>query len=343
MKRFGNLKKYWCNYDALMQGWEEVKKGKTFNPHLLKYEANLVTNLTSLLDRLESNTYVPRKPREFYIYEPKKRLIHAPQLEDRIVHHALLHVIRDKIEHRFIYHTFACQKGKGTHKASDILMRWLIQYRGVGHCLKIDISKFFYSIDHNKLEQQIRRILKCDYSVELLKQFYINDDGKGLPLGNVTSQVLANLVLNPVDHLIKRNLKIKHYIRYMDDLVLLHKDKSVLQNALNKIIILLSNMKFRINSKTCIRRINDGVDFVGYKTWFNRRIIRKRSLYNIKRKLKKGICSQRVSSFLSHAKRTDSIVYVAQKILEITNEYNDFITIWIKHNREDKFNAIFQS
>lgn len=343
MKRYGNLKQYWCTYDALVKAFGEVKKNKSFHHNLLQYESNLVVNLQNLLKRLEDGTYQPQKPREFYVHEPKKRLIHAPQLEDRIVHHALLNVVREKIENRFVHHSFACRKERGTHKASDIVKQWLIEYKDEGYYLKIDISKFFYSIDHSILEKQIRKIIKCEETVQLLKKFYANEEGKGLPLGNVTSQVLANLALNPVDHFIKREIKAKHFIRYMDDLLIIHKSREFLKQALKKILKVVYSLTLKINSKTKIARIRGGIDFVGYKTWYNRRVIRKRTLYNIKRKLKKEVNLARVASFLSHSKRTDSIVYVVRRIKEVAKSFIEFIKNWITNNRGDKLNEVYQT
>lgn len=343
MKRLGNLKHIWCNYETLMLAYNEVRKSKTFYPVFLRYENNLATNLNNLLSKLEQGTYKPQKPREFYVYEPKKRLIHAPQLEDRIVQHAVLIAVRETIENRFIHHSFACRKDRGTHKASAVLKKWLVNYKDEGYYLKIDITKFFYSIDHNALIKQLGKFIKCKPTMELMKMFINNDEGKGLPLGNVTSQIFANLALNIIDHFIKRELKIKHYIRYMDDSILLSKSKEILKEALKRITELIYKINLKINSKTVIDKIVNGIDFVGCKTWYNRKVIRKRTLFNVKRKLKKNADMQRISSFLSHSMQTESIVYVTKKILEVTGkEFEQFIKTWILNNRKDKYNEIFQ-
>lgn len=344
MRRIGNLKHIWCNYQTLLKAFAEVKKGKSYHQRFVSYESNLAVNLNNLLKKLEDGTYEPQQPREFYVYEPKKRLIHAPQLEDRIVHHALLIAVREKIENRFIHYSFACRKNRGTHKASDIVKGWLKEYKNKGYYLKIDIAKFFYSIKHSVLIAQLKKIIKCKPTLELLAKFIKNKKGEGLPLGNVTSQVFANLALNNIDHFIKRVVKAKHYIRYMDDLLILHNSKEYLTQALKQIVNLVYQHGLKINSKTQIGLIKSGIDFVGYKTWHNSRVIRKRTLFNIKRKLKKEVNLQRVSSFLSHSKQTNSIIYVANKIIELTKEeYLDFIQNWILNNRGDKYNEIFQN
>lgn len=341
MKRVGNLKEKWCNYDTLLKAFNEVKIGKSFHYLLVEYESNLAVNLNNLLKHLESGVYTPKEPREFYVYEPKKRLIHAPHLEDRIVQHAVLIAIRDLVEKRFIFHSYACRKEKGTHNASEILSKWLIEYKNVGYYLKIDITKFFYNINHEKLKQKLSRIIKCRETLVLLSKFIDNESGKGLPLGNVTSQLFANLSLNEVDHFIKREIKAKHYIRYMDDLLILHENKTFLKEALSKIVNIIYSECFQINSKTKIAKISEGIDFVGYKTWYNRKIIRKRTLFNIKRKLKKGDDLERISSFLSHAKRTDSIEYVAKTISEASPQHTDFVANWVYNNRPDVHLKVF--
>jgi retron-type reverse transcriptase len=340
MKRIGNLKKEWCTIEALMQAWKEVRKNKTYHSKILEYESNLIPNLNRILEQLESDTYQVKPTRNFYITDPKERLIEAPHLEDRIVQHAILNSIRDTIEKRFIRQTYACIRERGTHNASDLLKKYLISYKNGGYYLKLDIRKFFYSVDQNSLEIELRKILKCEKTINILRKFYINDGGKGLPLGNVTSQILANLALNPLDHYIKRVLKIRHYIRYMDDLILLSLNKLELKNALEKIKNLLSGLKLELNGKTFLGLIAKGIDFVGYKTWFNSRLIRKRSLYKIKRTLKKEPNMQRISSYLSHAKMTNSLLYVVKQILTAAPSFWEFIKKWMLNNKIEVYNVL---
>lgn len=330
MKRAGSLKHLWLTYDALLEAWWEVKHNKSYFFTILAYEQNLAVNLSNLLESLENGTYRPEKLRLFYVHDPKTRLIEAPVLQDRIVQHALLSVIGPLIEKRFIDHSYACRVKKGTHAASDQLKSYLVNYKNSGYYLKIDIEKFFYSIDHRVLDGQLRQIIKCEDTLSLLKLFYRNDLGKGLPLGNVTSQILANLALNPLDHFVKRELKFHHYVRYMDDMVILCENKQRLKDALPRIKTVVDSLELKMNRKTKISRIHEGIDFVGYKTWFNRRVIRKRSLYRIKHKLAQDANQNRVASFLSHAKRTNSIVYVIKQILSVAPDYRPWIEQWYR-------------
>jgi RNA-directed DNA polymerase len=332
MKRYGNLKKLWCNYDSLLKAFQEVKQGKSFQYTILKYEDNLTVNLHNLLARLESETYEPHPTRDFYIHEPKKRFIQAPHIEDRIVQHALMNVIRPIIENRFIYDTYACRRDKGTHRASDRLKKFLIPYKNKGYYLKVDIHKFFYSINHQVIIRQLERIIKCRSTLDLLIKFFVNESGKGLPLGSVTSQLLANLALSPVDHYVKRVLKIKHYVRYMDDFVLLSHSKTQLQWCKVKVNRLVNELGMQTNSKTKIGKLKEGIDFVGYRTWYNNRLIRKRSLFAIRRKLKKNFSVNRMSSYLAHSKNTNSLKYVVSQVLLAAPEQAGFVESWLKRN-----------
>lgn len=345
MKRIGNLKASWCNYEALHTAFQEVKKNKSHYHGIIAFESNLVSNLNRILTSLEDGTYKVQPTRDFYITDPKVRLIQAPQFEDRIVQHAVLNSIRDTVERKFIDQTFACIRGRGTHSASDLLKRYLVNYKNEGYYLKVDIRKFFYTINHKVLEYQLSRIIKCKPTLELLKKFYKDGTGKGLPLGNVTSQVLANLALNPIDHLLKRVLKCKHVVRYMDDIIVLSKSKTFLRSILKNIEGLLIKLKLTTNEKTQIGLIADGVDFVGYRTWFNNRLIRKRSLYKVKRVLKKNADINRIASYLAHSKRTNSLIYVLMQIVKVIDSLLlEFVKTWlIKNKKKGEYHAIFQS
>ena len=344
MKRIGNLLKNWCNYDALFDAFKEVKKNKSYYVPILEFENDLVGNLNRILKSLEDGSYKVKPTRDFYIYDPKVRLIQAPDIDDRIVQHAVLNSIRKIIESKFIDQSFACRKYKGTHNASDLLKKYLINYKNEGYYLKIDIRKFFYSINHKVLNSQLERIIKCKPTLELLQKFYENESGIGLPLGNVTSQVLANLALTPIDNLIKRHLKCKHYIRYMDDLIILSNNKEELRRVLFAIKQLLTTLELEVNEKTQIGMIRDGIDFVGYRTWFNSRIIWKRSLFKIKRVLKKYPDINRIASYLSHSKRTNSLLYVVKQIMKVAENFIEFIKRWLmKNNKKEVYYEVFQS
>jgi len=328
MKRSGNLKCQWCNYDSLLKAFHTVKQGKSLHYKVIKYEMDIVSNLNNLLKRLEDDSYQPSPLREFYINIPKKRLIHAPAFEDRIVHHALMDVIEPLIDNRFIADTFACRKNKGVLNASNTLQKY-IKNSGYKYYLKLDIMKFFYSIDHSALSLEINRIIKDIPTLNILKKFY--SQNIGLPLGNVTSQLLANLALSPIDHYIKRVLKVKYYVRYMDDMVILGSSKSWLKSVWANIGTRLSKIGLLLNSKSHIGKISAGVDFVGYKTWQYTKLIRKSTLYTIGKKLKHTKEWNVANSYLAHAKHSRSIVFVsriiARRVPQLKNEINNWLKI----------------
>lgn len=334
MTRNGNIKPNWCNYEALLAGFYEVRKNKCYHKGILEFENNLVSNLNRILESLEDGTYAVKPTRDFYVYDPKKRLIQAPHLEDRIVQYAVMASVNGIIQKRFLTNTAACIKGRGTHYAHKLLKRYLSNFGNNGYCLKIDIKKFFYNIDHNVLRNLLKRVIKCNDTLKILNKFYANEKGVGLPLGSLSSQVLANLMLNPVDQLCKRELKCKYYIRYMDDIIILSNSRDRLKSILRAITELLGKLKLELNAKTCISTIKSGVDFVGYRTWINRTIIRKRSLFKIKRTLKKHNERNRIFSFLAHSKGTSSILYVVNLILSVCPKILYELRVWALKNNE---------
>lgn len=335
MRRVGNLFNKWANYQSLLNAFYEVRKGKSYHNSLLKYERNLAVNLSNLLKKIQNGTYQPRPFREFKIYDPKTRVIQAPHLEDRIVQHAIINVIREPIHSRFIHQTFACIKGRGTHKANKVLQKYIQQIKGKGFYLKLDISKYFYSIDHTILMKKLNRIIKCTKTLEFIKIFITQGGGTvGIPIGSVLSQTFANLMLNDVDHYIKRELKRSWMVRYMDDIIILSRCKETLKSDLQKIVCHLDKIKLKINPKTSINRIENGIDFVGYRTWRRYIIIRKRTLYKAVRRIKQ--CPDNISrllSYLAHAKRTKSLICLIRRILNNKPDLRPAIVGWRTKNK----------
>lgn len=327
-------KKIWCNFDTLLIAFETAKKRKSYHKTVLRYEANLAENLEKLLVRLDQGTYRPAPYREFYVYDPKERLIQAPYFEDRIVHHALLYAIRYPIEKRLIYDTYACRELKGTQRASNQLLRYIRAEKGEGYALKVDVRKFFYRIDHERIDSHVARIISCHETRGLLKLFYYNQTGKGLPLGNVTSQLLANLALNPVDHLIKRQLKVRHYVRYMDDMILLHPDREFLKDSLGAIERYLNEEKLETNKRTGIQPIAKGLNFVGYHhTKYGKRLTT-RNLHKFRRVLKKKCDRTRTVSYLAFAKDTTSYDLLCNHIEKQNPKLKNTINAFTQKHRK---------
>lgn len=319
MKRAGRLFDKWCNRDNFYEALKEVRKGKTLHDTFISFERKAPIHIENLINEIKSNKYKPMPYRSFKVFEPKERIISAPHLRDRVVQHALMREIKKYIDSRFISQNFACRIGKGTHKCSKLLVDYLKNFDN-GYCLKIDISKFFYEINRDILMIKIENIIKCKKSLDVISKFIYEDENeKGIPIGNLTSQLFANLMLNDLDHFCKRKLKCEYYIRYMDDIVILDNNKDKLHFIFKKIKSFVENEKLKVNPKSGVFDIKQGVDFVGYRTWKNKRLIRKQSLFRIRKSLKKGFNKNRVSSYLAHAKDTNSLHYVQN----IINQYKE--------------------
>jgi retron-type reverse transcriptase len=236
----------------------------------------LEIKIITLINELVWDMYKPEPYRQFYIHEPKRRLISSPAFRDRVVHHALTQVIGPLFENRFITETFACIVSRGTHAA---VLQAKKHAREAGrkwnnfYILKCGISRYFPSVDHDILKNSIGRVI---YDKKLLRLIFkiiqshesAEQGRKGIPIGVLTSRLFANIYLDPLDHFIKEILREKHYVRYMDDFIILHKDKAYLHEVLCKIEnFLRDTLKLSLNPKTGIFPGKHGINFCGYRIW----------------------------------------------------------------------------
>ncbi|WP_287714524.1 reverse transcriptase/maturase family protein [Blautia sp.] len=308
-KRVGNIYLPNCDYSNLYHAYRKAAKGKRYRGDVLQFTDNLEENLLSLLEELRNHTYTVGRYREFYIYEPKKRLIMALPFRDRVAQwwvYSILYPIFDKT---FIEDSYACRKGKGQKLAADRLQYMLKQTEVLGgkwYYLKLDIAKYFYRIYHDKLLEIIKRKIK-DKDMLLLLERIIKGDGsncfglsicdnvedavrlsdRGMPIGNLTSQLMANVYLNELDQFCKKVLGTKFYIRYMDDVIILSNSKAELHEIKKRIEDFLDKeLQLTLNKKTCIRPVTMGVQFVGLHIWSTHRTVRKSTSLRIKRRLK---------------------------------------------------------
>lgn len=293
MKTFGHLwEKVW-NFESLYQAYKRSSKGKRYDETILRFTNNLEENLIDIQNKLIWKTWEPGRWHEFQIFDPKKRQISAPPFQDRIVHHSLVNVIEQLFERRFIYHSYACRVGKGTHAAVNRALALARKARFLWEdywVLKCDIKSCFPSVDHNILKQLLRRTIK-DKDVLWLCDIIIDSGGccgKGLPIGALTSQLFANVYLDVLDHFLMDDMGIKAYCRYMDDFIILGPLKSemkVLKNDINQFIN--SKLAMHLNERTAIFKWNQGIDFCGYRIWPTHVLPRKRNVARARRKLKK--------------------------------------------------------
>lgn len=329
MKTYKNLFQEVCKLKNLYNAYLKARRGKNNTAEVLKFTYNLENELLKLQHELRSQTYKTGKYKHFLIFEPKERKISALPFRDRVVHHAICSVIEPIFEKKFIYDSYACRKGKGTHAGADRIQRFIRKAKDNSYALKCDVSKYFPSIDHEILKKIIRgkiadkkllRLLdkivdssaseKPDCSdfkeqtqtslnkslQSALCQIDNNSAAKpncsGIPIGNLTSQFFANIYLNELDEYIKYELRIRYYVRYMDDFVILHESKKYLHEVKEKVRLFFISMRLTLHPKKAnIFPVASGVDFLGYRIFNNHRLVRKstvkRFLKNVKGKLKK--------------------------------------------------------
>jgi retron-type reverse transcriptase len=291
MKTYNNLWSQFISFENLYLGYRRAAKCKYYRQEVLKFSKDLEENLIELQNELIWSMYQPSEPRLFYVYEPKKRLISAPAFKDRIVHHALCAVIEPLIDKKFIYDTYACRKEKGTLAAVQRVQHFTrLAKRNYGsyYVFKGDIHSFFPSINHDILKSQIRRTI-CDKKIIWLMDTIIDSTGEiGLPIGALTSQLFANLMLNPLDHLIKEEMGIKYYVRYMDDITLILKSKKEAQKVNREITNYVEQkLGLTMNTKSQIIRASQGIPFCGFRIWPTHILPNKPTLRRGKRRLKK--------------------------------------------------------
>lgn len=296
MKRKGYLFEHIANFKSLYQAYLKARKGKRNRKDTILFEIELESNLFQLLHELETKNYKVSEYNTFKIYQPKEREIMSLPFRDRVVQQALVtNVIEPIFERHFIKQNTACQKGKGTHFGLDIAGRYLQkQYmtNKNGYVLKCDIAKYFYRISHSIIKDQYRRLIKDKNVLWLMDEIVDSTEGTGIPIGNLTSQYFALLYLSSFDHFVKEKLKIKYYVRYMDDFLLIHSDKEYLKYCRKEIEQYLKvNLKLKLNNKTQIFPIRNGVDFLGFHTYITSsgkiiRKIRQDSKRRMKNKLK---------------------------------------------------------
>lgn len=334
--KLGNLWPQIADYEALLFAWKEVKKSKATKSNVLAYESNLAVYLSRLEARLKAQEYTPSAHYEFWIKDPKPRLIQAPLLEDRIVQHAVCNALRVPLQQRLIFHTYSCLIGRGTHRCSRQLQRQLRNPRWK-YYLSLDISKFFYSINHQALFAEMCRHIKCKPTLDLLWQYIsVNGGDCGIPIGASTSQIMANMALNPLDHFARRELKLSTYLRYCDDMIALFETAAEAHAAHRAMDAKVQELGLQLNSKSGLGWIADGVDWIGYRHWTHYKLIRKRAMKRLKRKAKGGCSLETTMAYLSHAKDTASLKHVAGVLWRANPEQRPEIYSWVCRHRSNR-------
>ena len=316
---------------------------KRFSNTILNFEKNLAENILELLKNLSNKTYKHGAYRHFRLFDPKERKISAAPFRDRVIHHAICQIMEPIFDKKFIDDSFACRKTKGSHKAIKRLQKFLIKSKSVKpfsmYVLKCDISKCFPSINHEILLKILNKKIKDKNTTRLLKEIissYESDNEynklfppdshfrtklpRGIPIGNLTSQLFVNIYLNKLDQYLKHQLKIKHYVRYVDDFIILAKNKKTLRQLAEKIRTFLYNeLYLTLHPKK--RRIfpsHLGIDFLGYLIFrdhirlrasnvkvFRKKLIKFKKLYSTG-KISQQKIQKSITSWIAHAEHADT-------------------------------------
>ena len=270
--------------ENLLAAWSEFRRGKRYRADVLEFQSNLMSNILQLHNDLSMCIYHHGGYEHFVVTDPKRRDIHKASVRDRLVHHAMYRILYPYFDARFIHDSYSCRNNKGTHKAISQFQNFVRKVsenntRTV-YVLKCDIRKFFASIDHEILVTILEKQIPDRNIINLLKEvigsFNSGIPGTGLPLGNLTSQLLVNIYLNEFDQFVKHALKAKFYIRYADDFVFLHHDRHLLVLLLQSIGVYL-DIKLRLKlhpNKVVVGTVAAGVDFLGWIQFSHHRVLR---------------------------------------------------------------------
>ncbi|TCS72093.1 retron-type reverse transcriptase [Sulfuritortus calidifontis] len=278
-------------WENILAAWHDARRGKRGSEEVRRLELDIEANLISLHEHLLRGTWQPGNPRRFWVRDPKWREITAPPFADRIVHHAIVRVIEPLFERRFIADSYACRKGRGTHAAvmrtQAFLRRAKRRWGGGAYVVKCDVKSYFASIQHDILMRQIERVVECQRTLALLRRVFggYGFDGVGLPVGALTSQLAANILLDALDHRIKDDWGVREYVRYMDDFILIAPDRETARAWLDAIGDELAALGLRLNPNSGYWPLKRGVDFCGYRIWTTHIRPRQRAIRAWKRRL----------------------------------------------------------
>ena len=290
------------SFEALWRASRLARRGKRRTAAVAAFEHDLERELLALEEELAEGRFAFSGYRVFIVREPAVREIRAAPYRDRVVHHAICAELEPLLERYLIHDTYACRVGKGTHRALDRLQHFL---RGGEWVAKVDVRKYFFSIDHEILLGRLRRMIDDERFMGLLEQLLATYDAgpgfafaaralpdllrpRGLPIGNLTSQLLANFFLEPVDRFIKEELKVRRYLRYMDDLVIVAPTRSTAAEWLEAVRSRLRGLRLKAHPrKTQILPVKNGVRFLGFRSYPHYRRILRPNLRRFRRRMRR--------------------------------------------------------
>lgn len=305
MKIFKDL--YWLiiSPQTLFHSWNVFKEDKKNKPDVIAFEFDLEKNIFDLYRDLKNETYKHGAYKGFWIHDPKLRRIHKATVRDRVLHHAIFRVLNPIFEPTFTSNSFSCRVGKGTHKGMKKVAEMLrtVSQNNTRECyaLKCDIRKFFDSVDHDILIRILDKRIKdkkvMDLVREIIDSFVASRpnlfDRRGIPIGNLTSQIFANIYMNEFDQFIKHDLKVKYYARYTDDFIIISSDKKYLEDLITPIQdFLRAKLYLELHPKKVhITKHIRGIDFLGYVILPEHIKLRTRTKRKIPKKIKEMVYS----------------------------------------------------
>jgi RNA-directed DNA polymerase len=317
MKREGNLLPRILDIDNLRFAFWKASKGKRYSGEVLAFQNSIEANLLELQRQLATGLVDVGKYRYFKVFEPKERQICASAFSEQVLHHALMNVCHDVFERHLVNDSYASRKGKGVHAALTRAQAFTRRYPWY---LKLDVRKFFDSVHHGVLKAQLARLFKDPRVLEIFGKIiesYAASPGRGLPIGNLSSQYFANHFLSGLDHYLKEVLRLPAVVRYMDDIVLWHTDKAVLKAAHRAIVAYVeTELKGELKPEVLSSSAR-GVTFLGYRIFPDRMILSRQSKQRFIRKFRllearydagewdEAVCQRRASpllAFLGHAR-----------------------------------------
>lgn len=286
VKRYGNLWGKLTSSENIELAYKKAKKKKTSYTAVKKFSKNEKQNLEIIRQSLINKTFKTAHYNEKIVYEPKERIIYVlPFYPDRIVQHALINILEPIFVGMFTKDTYACIKNRGIHKASERTSDYVKNNK---YCLKMDIKKFYPSVDQNILYKLIERKIKDKDVLWLIRDIIFSfEGGKNVPIGNLTSQWFGNYYMNELDKLVKHDLKIKDYVRYCDDFCLFSNNKEELNNA-KKVITRFLETELELKLSKCdLFPVSRGVDFMGYRHFAKYKLLRKSTAKRVKKRVPK--------------------------------------------------------
>ena len=319
--------------ESLFLAWETFKKDKQNKKDVMQFEWSLEKNIFQLHHDLKNKEYRHGLYASFYISDPKRRHINKATVRDRVLHHAVFTALNPIFEPTFIPYSFSCRVGKGTHKGVETLNRMARSVSSNNHkpcfALKCDIKKFFASVDQQVLLDIFRRRITDKNALWLLEEIISSFtseystifEQKGLPIGNLTSQLFANVYLNELDQFVKNKLKVKNYLRYTDDFVIVNNNRQYLENIISPISTFLhTRLHLTLHpKKVTINKFHQGIDFLGYVILPQYRLLRTKTRQRIYRKLR-----QRVSKYKDGVISSETLEQSLQSYLGVLSHANTY-------------------